>query len=96
MILRPLMQSKYRRVQMAWPDSHPRYFGKLIEMIWSDLLSQFLTRIVYAAFAPVCKSTGGLSMHTVVRTYGGPGARQLSIYWTKARLVGRNGLAPPG
>ena len=28
MILRPLMQSKYWRVQMAWPDSSPRYFGK--------------------------------------------------------------------
>jgi hypothetical protein len=22
------MQSKYWRVQMAWPDSSPRYFGK--------------------------------------------------------------------
>jgi hypothetical protein len=22
------MQSKYWRVQMAWPESHPRYFGK--------------------------------------------------------------------
>jgi len=28
MVLRPLMQSKYWRVEMAWPHSQPRYFGK--------------------------------------------------------------------
>ena len=60
-----------------------------------DLLSQFLTRIVYGAFAPVCKSTGGLSTQScepmLARAQGSS-----SIYWTRARLVGRNGLVRPG
>jgi O-methyltransferase involved in polyketide biosynthesis len=51
MTLRSLMQSNYWRVQMAWPDSNPRYFGKFNSRTEAEKWiaeHQWLTKHVWA------------------------------------------------
>jgi hypothetical protein len=51
MTLRPLMQSNYWRVQMAWPDSNPRCFGKFHSRTEAEKWiaeHQWLTKLVWA------------------------------------------------
>ena len=51
MKLRSIMQSNYWRVQMAWPDSNPRYFGKFHSRTEAEKWiaeHQWLTKHVWA------------------------------------------------